>query len=304
MVIVIALEGPFVFVVWGACGPAGGHPAGERASSSRRGPGLPGRAAPLRGWPCPLPETEISEPLAAQQATLLELGKIRYHETDLAGVLSRVATLARQTLAGVAEVSVTLVDGGRPSTAAFTGELALLLDESQYDEGFGPCLDVAQSSGAVHVADMRTEQRWPAFTALAVRHGVLSSLSLALPIQDSVVGALNVYATTADAFDEATVALAATFADYAAVAVANAHLTVTTAALADNLRLAMETRSVIEQAKGILMAQQRCTAERAFEVLTKLSQHANRKLRDVAADVVASVLRTPGAGEAGVTPGG
>ena len=73
----------------------------------------------------------------------------------------------------------------------------------------------------------------------------------------------------------------------AAVAIANARLYQTTATLAENMRRAMETRAVIEQAKGILIAQQHCTPERAFELLTRLSQATHRKLRDCAADLVA-----------------
>lgn len=217
-----------------------------------------------------------------------ELGRIRFDDTDLEGVLLRVATLAKQTVPGAADVSVTLVRGQKAHTAAFTGHRALTLDETQYEQGFGPCLDVAQSSGTVLVADMVAETRWPQFTRHALEAGVHSSLSLALPVQEDVVGALNMYATKPHSFTDESVELARTFASYAAVAVANAHLYDSSSTLAQNMQQAMESRAVIEQAKGIIMGREGCDASHAFSLLTKVSQASNRKLRDVAAEVVAS----------------
>ena len=209
-------------------------------------------------------------------------------EGDLRAVLGRVAELARQTLPGMAGASVTLVESDRAFTAAFAGQLALDLDETQYQEGFGPCLEVAQSAGTVSVPDMAAETRWPVFARQALAAGVRSSLSVALPLQEAVLGALNLYATQPAAFDQDAIEMARTFAGYAAIAIANARLYQSTAALAENMRRAMETRAVIEQAKGILVAQQHCTPEQAFELLTRLSQTTHRKLRDCAADLVAS----------------
>jgi AmiR/NasT family two-component response regulator len=80
--------------------------------------------------------------------------------------------------------------------------------------------------------------------------------------------------------------MAETFAGHAAVAVANAHLYETTAALADQMKQAMATRAVIEQAKGIIMRDRGCTADDAFDALVKLSQEAHVKLREVAQRLV------------------
>lgn len=222
------------------------------------------------------------------RAAFAELAQLKLGQGDLQDVLARVAELARRTLPAAADASVTLVGADRAYTVAFTGPLALNLDETQYENGYGPCLEVAQSSGTVAIPDMAADTRWPRFARQALADGVRSSLSVALPMQEAVLGALNIYATRPGAFDGAAVSVAETFAGYAAVAVANARLYETTATLADNMRRAMETRAVIEQAKGILIAQQHCTPERAFELLTRLSQATHRKLRDCAADLVAS----------------
>jgi GAF domain-containing protein len=220
-----------------------------------------------------------------------ELGRVKLGESDLQAVLGRVAELARQTLPGMAGASVTLVESDGAFTAAFSGQLALDLDETQYRDGFGPCLEVAQSAGTVTVPDMAAETRWPAFAHQALAAGVHSSLSVALPLQEAVVGALNIYARQPAVFDQDAIEVARTFAGYAAVAIANVRLYQSTATLAEDMRRAMETRAVIEQAKGILVAQQHCTPEQAFELLTRLSQTTHRKLRDCAADLVTSTAK-------------
>jgi GAF domain-containing protein len=226
------------------------------------------------------------EPLEPS-AAFAQLGRIKLSDTDLNGVLQTIADLAKRSIPGASEVSVTLVRGKGTHTAAFTGDLALDLDETQYESGHGPCLDASAASATMSVPEITTETRWPQWAARAREIGVNSSLSIGLPVQDTVTGALNIYATKPDAFDDDAIILGQTFAGYAAVALANAHLYDTTATLAQQMQAAMDSRAVIEQAKGIIMGDRRCTAEEAFRILTKVSQDTNRKLRDVAAALVA-----------------
>jgi GAF domain-containing protein len=233
------------------------------------------------------------EPFDALSA-LTELGRIKLGETDLDGVLQRVADLARRTLPGAAEVSVTLVRGERAYTAAHTGPTALRLDECQYEQGGGPCLEAAARQATVSVPRAAADTRWTGWPALAAEAGMGSVLSVGLPIVDDVSGALNIYGAGPEAFDDETVALAQTFVGYAAVALANAHRYDTTATLAQHMQAAMASRAVIEQAKGIIMGRRHCTADEAFTILTNVSQRTNRKLREVAADLVAGVQRGPG----------
>jgi GAF domain-containing protein len=211
-----------------------------------------------------------------------QLGRIKLSETDLNGVFRRVTQLAKRTIPGASEVSVTLVHHKGAHTPTFTGDLALALDESQYELGHGPCLDAAVSTSIQHVADMTSETRWPDWTARAREAGAGSSLSIGLPVQEAVTGALNVYATKPHAFDGDALAVAQSFASYAEVAMANAYLYNASTTLAEHMAIAMRSRAVIEQAKGILMAERRCSADQAFAILTKWSQDTNRKLRDVA----------------------
>jgi GAF domain-containing protein len=216
-----------------------------------------------------------------------QLGRIKLSETDLNGVFQQVAELAKRTIPGVTEASVTLVQGDRAHTPAFTGKLALALDESQYELGHGPCLVAASSTTTQAVPDMTSEGRWPDWTSRALEAGAHSSLSIGLPVQDAVTGAVNLYATQREAFDDDAISVAQTFAGYAAVAMANAYHYNAKTTLAQHMEAALTSRAVIEQAKGIIMGDRRCTADEAFAILTKVSQDSNRKVRDVAAALVA-----------------
>jgi GAF domain-containing protein len=223
------------------------------------------------------------------QDAFAQLGQIVLGDQPLPAILEQVVRIARQVLPVPTEASITLIAGNEPSTVAFTDDTALGLDERQYDDGRGPCLDSAGSGTLVLVRDMESEQRWPKLAAAATEKGIRSSLSVPLPIQRDVTGALNFYATEPDAFSDETVDLAQTFAGHAAVATANAHLYETTVILAQQMKQAMATRAVIEQAKGIIMRDRNCTPGEAFDALVHLSQTSHLKLRDVAQRLVTSV---------------
>jgi GAF domain-containing protein len=215
-----------------------------------------------------------------------QLGRIRFAETDLDGILAQVAGLAKRSIPGAEEVSVTLLRGRGAHTAAFTGQLAVALDEWQYAHRAGPCLAAAESTATLSVPDMSTEHRWLAFARRAREAGCRSSLSVGLPMQDPVAGALNIYAAEPGAFDDGAVTVAQTFSGYAAVALANAHLYDAEVTLAQHLQAAMASRAVIEQAKGVIMGRRRCTADEAFQILSQVSQDTQRKVRDIAAALV------------------
>ncbi|MEO6204844.1 MAG: GAF and ANTAR domain-containing protein [Mycobacteriales bacterium] len=230
----------------------------------------------------PPPEAPSTDALWA----FAELGRIKLGDNTMEHVLNRVAELAKLALPHVQDVSVTLISRGRPTTAARTGDLARRLDESQYDAGYGPCLSAAKDQTTHLIDDMSTEERWPAFTADAVAAGALSSLSVGMTLHDEVAGALNIYADTRGAFGQPSIDLAQSFASYAGVTLTNASLYLASAALAEQLTQAMASRAVIEQAKGILVAQRHVSPDEAFAILSAASQAANRKLRDIAQAMV------------------
>ncbi len=218
---------------------------------------------------------------------LSPLGLINLGETDLEGVFRRVVDVARDDLAGAADVSITVVGRAGPYTAAATGYLALRLDERQYAGEAGPCLEAATDRVTVLIPDTARDERWNGWPHYAAAEGAGSVLSIALPILEDVGGALNIYGRAPGTFRDDRVRTAETFASHAGVVLGNAHLYHRTLGLAEQMRTAMEYRAVIEQAKGIIMRERRCSADEAFQALTKISQDSNRKVRDIAAALVA-----------------
>jgi GAF domain-containing protein len=218
---------------------------------------------------------------------------VRLDRGSLDDVLGDLVGIAKEALPGADEVSTTLVRHDKPWTAAHTGQLALDADEMQYERGYGPCIDAGLTGTVLVVEDNRRETRWPDYTAHVAERGVLSSMSVPLPLQIDTVGALNCYSRTPGAFTDADVEVALEVAEHLAMAVANAVLHADAVRLGEDMRAAMATRAVIEQAKGIVMAQNRCDADAAFAVLTRASQGRNIKLRDLARDIVAGVSSPP-----------
>ncbi|MGC5285548.1 GAF domain-containing protein [Micromonospora sp. DT231] len=164
-----------------------------------------------------------------------ELGRIALGETSLDDVLQHVAEMAQRVLPVPVEVSVTLFRGEAAHVAASAGDLAFDLDEPRYAPRSGPCLDAATTGAVLSVPDLGTENRWPEWGERARSIGVGSSVSIGMPVQEAVVGALNVHARTPLAFDDDTITVLETLAAYAAVALANARLCDSTASLARQL---------------------------------------------------------------------
>jgi GAF domain-containing protein len=123
------------------------------------------------------------------------LAKVVLVGRDLTQVLTDITHAALPQIPGAEAASITLIRKTRADTAAYVGQMALDADELQYARGHGPCLQAGEGGQVLIVDDMRTEQRWPDYTAAAVEHGIGSSVSVPLPFQSVTVGALNTYAT-------------------------------------------------------------------------------------------------------------
>lgn len=231
---------------------------------------------------------ELAEPLSA---ALAELAGMLVDSRPLEQLLHDVAELAVATVPGCAHAGVTLLDGERPVTAASTDPVVLAIDQQQYAVGDGPCLDAVRRCTINRVDERDAEQRWPEFTEAAERLGIRSFLAAPLVAHGRGVGALNLYGAEPDAFDALDDALVARFAGQASVALANARLYQQATRLNVQLSEAMASRAVIEQAKGILIAHHGMTPDEAFLELRARSQSANRKLREVAHDVVQDACR-------------
>jgi len=216
------------------------------------------------------------------QVAFDELGRLSFAEHSLASVLQKVTDLAARVLPGEPATSVTIVSEGRSATVASSDPLALELDQVQYAQGSGPCLEAALTGQLTELLDTRNEQRWGSFPQIAAGRGCRGLLSFPLPPQELITGGLNVYARTAQPLDDRTREVAERFAAYAVVPVSNMYLYESAVERAEHLRTALDSRAVIDQAKGILMERHKLSADQAFGTLAQLSMAHNTKVRDIA----------------------
>ncbi len=215
------------------------------------------------------------------------------HE-DLPTAQAELCRIAQRTVPGAEAASLTSFSESGPTAAAASDAWGAELDELQYVEHEGPCLDAGRSGMLFRVRDMAADPRWPSYLPRAVERGARSMVSVPMNVESKTIGALNVYARVPDAFDAEAVSVAEIVAGHASLASQVAATLFAQRRLGDQLREAMRSRAVIEQAKGVIMATTRCGADEAFELLVKQSQHENRKLRDVAEELVERQAGGPG----------
>jgi GAF domain-containing protein len=174
------------------------------------------------------------------------------------------------------------------ATIAATDQRLVALDDAQYETGEGPCLAVLDPHEPIPLDDASgSDDRWQHFARTAEHLGIHSSLSMHLPVDsEGLAASLNLYSHTRMALSEDEIARAVPFAEQLAAAIQSVDAHRSTAKLARNMAEAMRSRAVIEQAKGMLMAEEHIDADAAFQMLARLSQHANVKLREVAERIV------------------
>jgi GAF domain-containing protein len=156
-----------------------------------------------------------------------------------------------------------------------------------------PCLTSLRTGETIEIDDLVEDDRWGDYRTSALAHGVRSSLSLPLRADGRVMGALNFYSSIAGLFGAAERALASGFARETSRALALGIRMAERSEMSEHLQAALASRAVIDQALGIIMGQNRCSAGVAFELLRSISQNRNVKLRDVAVEMVTAVGGEP-----------
>ncbi|ROP34785.1 GAF and ANTAR domain-containing protein [Pseudokineococcus lusitanus] len=196
--------------------------------------------------------------------------------------LQRLVDLAVETVPGCDWAAVTAwPTGRRPESIAASDDVATSADHLQYAVQDGPCLTAALEGSAVHSPDLDADDRWPRFRTAVRRAGPVRGVVAVDLAGGPVRAALNLYSGRPGALDLEALAAAALFGAHARVLLAHADST----ARAAGLDRALVTSRQIGTAVGILMNAHKVTDEEAFAMLTRSSQHLNRKLRDVADDV-------------------
>ena len=200
---------------------------------------------------------------------------------------SKLAAAAVSEAAGSdVECAVTVKVRRKPNTAAGSSQRAVELDHLEQAIGDGPCITALREMSPVIIDDVSADLRWPELNRKFAEMGVNSSLGVPLDISGDASAALNFFASDPGAFTANVYEKAVGFA-------AAAHNTLTLSVRlgtaeqrAEDLEAALHSRTAINLACGVIMAQNRCSQAEAMDILTKVSSNRNRKLRDVATELI------------------
>lgn len=244
-------------------------------------------------WP---PMVRVTRQLAEHIADLARL-LLDDEGTDVP--LQQLTELALELIPGSAAAGVVAATDSTWAHAAAPSEVADL-HRQQLQAGSGPLVETIRYGEARRIDDTRQEPRWPDASREIADMGFGSCLILPLRTDRKPGGALAIYGRAAEAFAGAGHDIALLFAAQGGVAIRNAAAYRNCRQLVLNLQTALESRAVIEQAKGILVAEHGCDPEVAFKELSRVSQNTNRKVREISADLVGGHIDRrifkPGAG--------
>ncbi|MEC3976057.1 ANTAR domain-containing response regulator [Amycolatopsis sp. H20-H5] len=232
---------------------------------------------------------EVTDALEALTGTLAR-------EQDLDVILTAICHQVIRVVPGADMASITLPGEGDAETVASTDPRAVEIDAEQYRSGDGPCLRAAATGEVVRVAVETASALWPRFTRVARSLGVRSYLAAPLVIEPELSGALNLFGFEEHGFQELDAKFLDMYTTVVAATVRSTRRYLRAQEHVEQLRQAMDSRAVIEQAKGILMAARGMTAEAAFDELVAVSQRDNVKLREVAARFVGNAAGLAGQG--------
>jgi GAF domain-containing protein len=221
----------------------------------------------------------------AIRESLRALAKFFIDDGTLGDTLRRVCELAC-VVTPAKYAGITMIVEGNPRTGVFTHEDAPEIDVTQYHSGEGPCMYAFRDQSIYRIDSTADDARWPAFARTAAGHGIGSVLSVPLAARGASLGALNLYAKEPASFTAAHEQSVTLFADQASIALANAQVYWDSRQLSENLTQAVESRETIGQAVGILMAVGGRSPDAAFQILANASQRENRKVRDIAQEIV------------------
>ena len=231
------------------------------------------------------PSTMDRDPSSELAANLSDTARILFTAGGVADTLAQVVDLAVATIDGCDFAGLFLLEKDVITTPLQTDPVVDQIDALQHGSGEGPCLDAIEHRQMFYADDLIEDARWPNFGPKADAAGIRSVLALPLTTNGSQ-GALNLYARYPAAFGVADRAKGVILASLAGLALSVARSHEDDERRAENLNTALATRELIGQAQGILMERERITSDQAFDILRRASQHLNRKLRDVAQDLV------------------
>ena len=232
-------------------------------------------------------------PVTIEQAdsVVLSLQDLLVEDRDISEVLDDLALFSARFLSRDREVlcGVTMRENRRSTVVASSSEDAWHLDEVQAGFGEGPCLQAQETGEVIAVPDTARETRWPGYMTAVKSRGLRSILAVPLEIAGGANGAMNFYTRDRHAFDPEDAAAIEHYVKLASKTVTIAHRIAAHAGHAADRKAAMQSRTVIDVAVGILMAQNRCSQDEAFTILQRASSNRNVKVRDLAENLVKTI---------------
>ncbi|MEU5262073.1 GAF and ANTAR domain-containing protein [Amycolatopsis sp. NPDC021455] len=231
-------------------------------------------------------EPILPEHLDELTAAMADLTGALETEPAESEILDAVCAEAVRAVPGADLASITAIRDGEPSTAASTDDRAVEIDRAQYAADAGPCLEAAETGKIVRVPLATAGAEWPEFTARARELGIGSYLAAPLRVDEHLSGALNLFGYGDHGFAETDSQLLRLYTTVVSFGLRTTRRYHQARRRASDLEVAMRSRAVIEQAKGILMAVHRISADDAMKRLVTESQRTNVKVRDVAARFV------------------
>jgi GAF domain-containing protein len=217
-----------------------------------------------------------------------QLADLRSSPVSVEEALERVVATA-DTLFGADGTALMLVDSDQVlRNLAASDRRAALLEDLQAEHGEGPCIDAFDGKEPVSADDLRREDRWPAFSPDAARRRLLAVLASPIPYSDQAVGVVAVFAGEPHPWTAAEREAIVAFTELGALLILNAMEARERGRLAGELQAALDSRVVIEQAKGVLVGRHGLTTRQAFERLRRQARDQRRSLSEVARAVVSA----------------
>ncbi|WP_461106116.1 GAF and ANTAR domain-containing protein [Tessaracoccus terricola] len=225
-----------------------------------------------------------SQPSLQDVAAQLEVLTGRLRAAGDKPMAHAVADAAMAMVPGATWCSITIREKGRYRSLVASDEHALRIDHVQYDAGTGPCLEAIDTERVIVADDLRAGNRWPGYSGPAADLGVRSVFAHPLHLldDDRSTAGLNLYSDEVGAFDSATTPMTTVLATYAALGVSTA----VSRARSEQLEKALRTNREIAMAMGVLMSAHGVDKEDAFALLRLASQTANRRISDIADEVI------------------
>jgi GAF domain-containing protein len=226
-------------------------------------------------------------------ATLIDLADTLVSDYDLVEYLERLleySTGALDTEAGGVMLSDLRAGGARLQLMACTDVRTRSLELFELQEREGPCMDSHRIGAPVIEEDLLDSDRWPVFGRRAVEEGYRAVYAFPMRLRDTVIGALNLFRVEPGPIPADDVRLAQTYAHMATIGIMQQRAVAEAQELAAQLQVALHSRVVIEQAKGVLAERLSLEIDEAYLRIRSYSRNHNRRLREVAAAVVAGDL--------------